>query len=268
MSHLYRVTTSRSRKDPTVQYGSKDTFSSLTHEVTSEKALTSKQLEKMQLNLEELTRSAIDREPTFSEGSQTVTLPSSHRFTDINGKPCPHVTNIITPDKPTFIKHLEEHGLQGTWLDGCFKNLISEGILAPISETPQTPNLGSVKVLFEAAKDWVAKYVKKDEVEFITHSAKVFNEEHWFCGEMDAMGLYKGQLAIFDFKKTKKLSKQLLEKYFMQMAAYTLSDSIDAKPVVMVICSPYNPPIVSDDIEGYRKKFLELRAVYKANVGI
>lgn len=269
MSHLYRITASHSEKVPTVQYGSEDVFSSISHEITSEKTLTGKQLTKYQQSLEELVREAVKREANLIRGgSQTVTLPSDHRFTEINGKPCPHVTNIITPAKPTYIKHLKEHGLQGTWLDGCFKNLISEGVLAPTSETPQTPNLGSVKPLYEAAEKWVEKYVKQGEVELISHSGKVFNEKHWFCGEYDAMGLYRGKLAIFDFKKTKKVSKALEEKYFMQMAAYSMSDDIDASPVVMVICSPYNPPIVSEDIKTYREKFLKAREEYKTNFGI
>lgn len=267
MSYLYRITQSSSEKVPTVQYGSKDTFSSLTTEITVEKPLTDKKLAKYQDNLARLTREAVEKESELIRGDkQTGTIPPHHRLTDINGKPCPHVTNIITPVTPP-IPFIIEHGLQGTWLDGCFKNLIDEGVLSPSDETPDTPNIGSVKVLFETAEKWVAEHCKLGEVDFISHSRKIVNKKHWFCGELDSEGLYKGKQAIFDFKKTKKIPKGLRDKYFMQMAAYSMGDGV-IKPKYLVICSPYNPPIVTDEVKKYRDMFLKARTDYKNNFNV
>ena len=264
MKHLYRISESHSEKIPTVQYGSKDVFSSISMEVESEKALTDKQLIKMQEKVFCLTREACQKEADLiREDRQPKTQLPSHRYDIIDGKSCPHVTNIITPETPK-IPHIEEHAAQGTWLDGCFKNLIEEGILSPTQDAPHTPNIGSVADLYDKASKWVTGYCKDGKVELDSHSTKVMNRKYWFCGELDAIGKYHGKPAIFDFKKTKNLkNKQLVEKYFMQMAAYSLHDNLHIEPSFLVICSPYNPPMATENIKEYQEKFLALRKQYK-----
>ena len=202
------------------------------------------------------------------QGEETTKLPPGHRFTLINGKPCPHVTNIITPVTPK-IPHIEEHALQGKWLDGCFKNLIDEGIFAPlVLDAPKTLNIAPLSDLFSKGREWVAKWVKYGEIEFMGHSRKVFNKEYWFCGELDSTGLYHSKQAIHDFKKTKNLTKALAEKYFIQMGGYSLSDELPLDPVYLVICSPYNPPMATEDVKGYQNKFLALREKYRKEYGV
>jgi len=268
MKHIYRITQSNSEKVPTVQYGSKDVFSSMSMEVETEKALTDAQLKKVQSKLNKLTRAICDEESDQLRGGRATQTPSSHRFTSIDGKPCPHVTNIITPETPK-IPHIMEHAAHGTWLDGCFKNYIEDGVLSPTQDCEPTPNIGSVLPMYKKAREWVGLYCKEGKVELTSHSISCFNRKYWFCGELDAIGTYHGKPAIFDFKKTKNLkNKALVEKYFMQMAAYSMHDNLHIQPSFLVICSPHNPPMATENVKEYQQKFIEKRKQYKTNFNI
>ena len=54
-----------------------------------------------------------------------IPLPH-HRIDLIDGIKTPHVTDIITPIPPTYIKDLEKHGTVGSMLDSAFKNYEDE----------------------------------------------------------------------------------------------------------------------------------------------
>lgn len=188
---------------------------------------------------------------------------SHHRVTVINGVSYPHVTSIITPITP-LIPDIDKHGEVGTYLDQAFKSYIEEGVFA----LPQ--NDLSDKWL-DMLKECVLKMGKrmdaiKDKIELKNHSIKIVNNEHVYCGEMDAEGKYEGEAAIFDCKKTKTLDKNMVEKYFMQISAYAKAYSKDVK--CLVILSPYKDPVVTRETDKYFDMFLAKRAAYKEIYGI
>lgn len=197
-------------------------------------------------------------------------LPEHHRITVIDGVKYPHVTNIITPDRPK-IKFLDEHAELGTKLDEVMKIYIDTGIYA----YDDFEDKGNISQTFdEVFSEMYLNHLQEgcnsalfNSINLYTHSIKVVSDgEYNYCGELDALATCKvrGQ-CIVDFKKTKNLTRTLQKKYFMQMAAY--SNAMETKPDNMIIVTPYTY-IISRDIDSYIRSFMSKRKEYKMRFGI
>lgn len=185
----------------------------------------------------------------------------------IDGIKYPRVTKIITPDTPR-IPHIEDHAELGTHLDSTMKRYIDTGIFDYV----EFKDKGNVNVkwddIYNAMNYWLKEHGEK--CKFDLHSLPVISKKHVYSGEVDAGGTFEGIPAIFDFKKTEKISKTIAKKYFMQLAAYILAleEMGVAVPKIMVIISPFNPPLVSDEIEKHQGVFLQARNAFKERFGV
>jgi len=185
-----------------------------------------------------------------------------HRFTEIEGVKTPHVTNIITPDRPA-IPHIEEHAILGTGLDTATKKFIDTGEWT-VPQIEPTPN---VKVTIDELVMLMSEWFEKNPlVRMTNHSIYVHNKEFCYCGELDSLGFIGEDSCIFDVKKTKVITKELYSKYFQQMAAY--AKCLEVEPDLMCIVSPYNEPIIEANVERYFNKFLINRGRYRERFNI
>lgn len=185
-----------------------------------------------------------------------------HRFTVIDGVKYPHVTNIITPETPK-IPDIEKHGEVGTLLDKCCKAYIEEGIITYPEEIKLE---GKWLLMFEECFKGMTKRLEEMKAyKFEAHSLKVHNAPLNYCGELDAIGMFKKKTCIFDFKKTKNLDV-MEDKYFMQMAAY--SGCLEKPVDLLVIVNPYEAPRVTDKVSHYFDMFKVKRQEYRDKYGI
>ena len=185
---------------------------------------------------------------------------TDHRFTEIEGVKVPHVTNIITPDRPA-IPNIEEHALLGTALDQAVKNWMDLGVW--VYEEVSAPSISGNS---EEILSLIAEWFEKNDVRLVDHSIKVHSKEYNYCGELDAVGYEGNDFTIFDVKKTKKITKALYEKYFMQMSAY--AKCLAVEPELMCIISPHNKPIVEANVDKYFNKFLIARGRYQERFSV
>jgi len=198
-------------------------------------------------------------------------LPDWHRIDVIDEQVYPHISEIIEPAKPLFIKYLDAHSYLGTLLDSTFKDYYDLGEWVYRDSKDTSVINQSYEDLFQLGWDWIEEY--KDYIQLMEHSIKVINPNLRFVGELDQLCMIDGQFGIADFKKTKVLSKERKEVFFMKMAAYAknLPDIIIEKygqPQFMTIISPYNPLTTCEDIEDYYNKFILKRQVYSTRFGI
>lgn len=189
---------------------------------------------------------------------------SHHRIDVIDGISYVHVTTAITPITP-LIRDIEKHGEVGTLLDGICKHYIDNGVFV-MPEVTLDEKWSKILIdCFNGIQDVFLTH--KDDLDLHGHSMKVLSKEHRYVGELDAFGNYKESPALFDFKKTKDLSKSIVEKYFMQLAAYAKAQTIfDVES--LVILSPFNKPLVTNEVEKYFEMFLKKRAEYKETYGV
>jgi len=202
----------------------------------------------------------------IAEDITRIKQPPNLRIEVVDGVKYPHVTDIISLGITPAIPHIEEHAYLGNLLDACMKEFVDEGTIVYPDNIRPTPNITvTFTDIFDALRGWWKEY--GSQMHFDRHSVKGINTVHRYLGELDATGTYHSKKAIFDFKKTKKISGELKDKYFMQMAAYANFDKT-TKPEVLVICSPFNPPIVTDEIGKYYEMFLAKRKEYKTKFGV
>lgn len=195
-------------------------------------------------------------------------LPTENMYHVIDGKKWPRVTSIITPDRPE-IPHIDDHAELGTKLDQLFKDYIEDGEM----KYEKFKDKGNIDLTWKQLFDQTIEFVKENDkdIQFKQHSVSVKNTSIHYAGEADAYGMYKGEFALFDFKKTKSISGQIKKKYFMQLAAYAngiKSHSIAIKPQVLVILSPWNKPIVTDEIDKYFLDFVDCRSAFRRRFGL
>jgi hypothetical protein len=82
----------------------------------------------------------------------------------------------------------------------------------------------------------------KDVAEFYGSEVSLFHPE-LYAGATDCVALYKGDLAIIDFKQTNRpKKKEWIEDYFLQLTAYAWAHNAtyetDIKRGVIMMCSP------------------------------
>lgn len=198
------------------------------------------------------------------------------RVTQIGDKIYPWVTSIISPEPPADIPYLDEHAYIGSLVHEATNNFIKGGCVANAyklnKDTPKPQITANLKLNWEeySMLKWMEKYADKYQVNFSRGEQFFKNDEFNYCGKMDTDGMFLDVYSFFDFKKTKTITPDLKEKYFMQLAAYAMCQE-QPKPEGLVIISfhPTLPePIVTKDIEKYFNMFLEKRKQYKDRFGI
>jgi hypothetical protein len=169
----------------------------------------------------------------------------------------PHVTSIISPDAPP-IPNIEDHAKLGTALDGAVKDIVD-------GKDP-----GSYEEKLAFTYDWagmlagINKQLTENKIKVVAHSLKVRNDAHKFCGELDCIVDYMGGKYILDIKKTKKLTKDITEKYFKQIAAYASTQELVEGGIIL---TPYEI-VVESNLLRYWELFLVDRGAYKQRFGV
>jgi hypothetical protein len=175
-----------------------------------------------------------------------------HRFTD----GFPHVTNIITPDKPQ-IPNIDDHAKLGTAYDEQMKQLMKHGKYDVYEEKL------AFEYDFRTMMTGSIKNINDMRIVMVSDSLKIRHEGYKFCGEMDALVKFMDGIWLLDFKKTKNVTKDLREKYFKQIAAYaSTQENIEGG----IIFTPYEV-IVEGHLQPYWEKFLVDRGIYKQRFG-
>lgn len=183
------------------------------------------------------------------------------RIKVIDGISYPSVTTIITPDKPD-IPNLELYGLRGNMWDGVFKKMVEEGKYEPFFTVEELKQIEPIGGMAGHSLEWV---MKDDRFDFRQAQVEVINKKDIYCGTYDADGFYE-LLAIFDCKSG-KINKQMIEKAFMQMSAYCMAKE-EIPQRMVIVPTQDTKPIISDDVEGYYKKFMVKRVEFKERFGI
>lgn len=114
-------------------------------------------------------------------------------------------------------------------------------------------------------KEFFEKYWKDFEIE--ETEKIIFNEEHFYTGQIDAIGKFQGKKSIIDWKTGGYEMKQL--------AAYAKADGIESIEQ-LVVCpvgkndnkSGIKKPIICDNIKAEFDKFLKDRREFRERFGI
>ena len=192
--------------------------------------------------------------------------PAKLTFFTYNGKKYPHVSTIVHPD-PLPIP--EWHKEVGTELDLFMKAFFSKKGHAVNYDKFKGDALVNLKECIEAAESWLID--NGDSFKEFDLDVSVINHTDLYVGTDDIEGMYNNMPCIADFKKSKNIDNKLKDQYFMQMAAYSKGmrkDKKVRKPTeILVICSPFNDPMVSHEVDKYYAMFLEKRAEFKKRFG-
>lgn len=101
--------------------------------------------------------------------------------------------------------------------------------------------------------------------------------EGLYAGTTDAVGVWKGEPAILDFKQSNKIKKrEWIEDYFIQLAAYSLAHNrmfgTDIKQGVVMMCVRMEPPkylefsLSKSDFTTYENKWWDrVEQYYREN---
>lgn len=208
-----------------------------------------------------------------------------------DGKRYPHVTDILYWDADFYIspEELTQYGARGSAIHAMIDNWLHYNG-RPVPLTPRAPELAwsknaiskrdaiilktGTKRLWDTLDDinflgFIEKHGK--DCEFGEGEFRAFNKEHFYCGQLDRIGKYKGVPAMFDWK-----CRQAKDDDFKQMAAYINLDDPRLKGLQRMVVIPLNPdnksgfgnPVVSDEPEKYFNLFLKDRHEYRDKFGI
>ena len=81
-------------------------------------------------------------------------------------------------------------------------------------------------VIKDAYTEKVVEVFRKDILadidEVWAQEKSIIHDDHKYCGKFDGVGIYKGKLTIFDYKKTNKpkTANSALRNYLIQLCAY------------------------------------------------
>jgi len=184
------------------------------------------------------------------------------RIKEIEGVQYPSVTTIITPEMPE-IPNLELYGLRGNMWDRVFTRMVEEGKYEEDFTKEELDQLVIIGGMKGHSLEWV---VKNEDFDFRTAQVNIVNKKDIYCGRYDADGFYKGDVATFDCKSG-TLNKSMIDKSFMQLAAYAKAREEQSRYLV-IIPTQKQEPIVSEEVDKYYAKFMKLRAEFKDKYGI
>lgn len=195
------------------------------------------------------------------------------RFRPKNGKKYPSVTSILDWDKIWRISEdeLNQYAARGKIIDKLLQVYFETGKWAnplKISELKEDISVllgGSLNFTWQSCSH--EKFIKHYRRKFNIAKMKtiIFNDEHLYSGEIDAVGEYEGKRAIIDFKTG--------EYDMRQLAAYAVCES-DIEVLVIFPVGPtdnisgYMRPVVCDTIQEKFNEFLKARAKFRERFGI
>ena len=182
------------------------------------------------------------------------------RIKVIDGKSYPSVTTILTPEKPD-VPNLDLYALRGTMWDKVFNRMVGEATYFTDFGENELAKIKPIGGMEGHSLQWV---FDNNAFDFRNNQVEVVNEKDVYYGTYDADGFYNKEPALFDCKSG-NMSKQAVEKAFMQLAAYSMAKEEVPKWMV-IIPTRDKKEIASVDVEGYYRKFLikreEFRKVY------
>jgi len=188
------------------------------------------------------------------------------------GLPHYRVTHIISIDQQFYVsdEDLNEYAVRGTIMHEAFDHWMdTTRWVLPGNHNPLMQKLIKGRLnLQETLKkfNWLGFWEKYGEDMLFESGFRGWNCTLQITGELDAIGTYKGERAIFDLK-----SRGWFEKDWKQKAGYTLLNDERVKDVKWLVTLPLNSknksgyaaPKATQDIEKYRKMFLEDFIAYK-----
>lgn len=195
-----------------------------------------------------------------------------------DGRKYPHVTDILYWDAEFYMSpdHLSQYGARGSAIHSMIDYWITHKkweekainkrdlIILKNGSLKLYETLGQINFL-----GFMAKFGK--DIEFADGEFRSFNKEHFYCGQLDRIGKYRGVPTIFDFK-----CRAGTDDDFKQMAMYLKLDDLRLKGIKNMVTIPLNPnnkvgygrPIVSDEIEKNFNLALRDRHDFKDKFGI
>lgn len=193
--------------------------------------------------------------------------------TDEDGVKYPRVTSILDWDKIWHIPEdeLQQYGARGKIVHKLIEIYLETGKWVNPTKVPELrediPVLlgGSLGLSWaDCSYEQFFKHHKK-RIKINKTGIVIYNKEHLYSGEIDAVGEVDSMKAIIDFKTG--------DYDMRQLAAYAVCENhVD----VLVVC-PVGPtdnkcgymrPVICDDIEGQFHEFLKARAKFRQRFGI
>ena len=203
------------------------------------------------------------------------------RFYDIDNRKYPSVTSILGWEGIAYPEEkLEQYAARGT----VVHKLIDEYFKGGCKEWKDPADIPSLKPELIILKEgdlgltWedcgYKEFFEKHDADIVEPRTelKVVNNELFYAGTTDMVCMWKGELAIVDFKTASNYPKDRVDKFYRQLAAYANC----LKGIKQMIIVPLNPgnktgygkPMISDRIDHYFKAFLEDRKTFKRIFGI
>lgn len=190
----------------------------------------------------------------------------------------PSVTSIIGWDADFFLdpRQLQEYASQGNLYDAQVRHYMQTGTWLPAEEIEGTwSDIVIVKKgslgLTVGGFDFPA-FLKKHPVEKMEEGKPVFSHVHKFAGTPDIrVCWYDGKKTLADVKRTPQKS------HFKQLAGYIIAEEENGEsPYEQMILIPANnktkqgfsKPVVSTEINQFKKAFLHDREMFKKRFGI
>lgn len=186
------------------------------------------------------------------------------------------VTSVINPDGLDFPEELlKQYSSRGVIVHDLVEHYIRHLQVAKpvdISEQFHIDNVvnGSLGLSWEDCnfEGFFQEYGHRIEHKYLEQ--KLINKTHKYAGRADIIGTFDKKLAIMDVKTSGNYTKEKLQNYWMQQAAY--ANCITPVPQVMVII-PLNPlaeggydePIIETEVRHYFELFLEKLQYVKDN---
>lgn len=104
--------------------------------------------------------------------------------------------------------------------------------------------------------------------------SKLYSDHLRVAGTVDCIGEYKGNLAVIDFKTSKRVkAKEDIPGYFMQCSAYAVAfEELTRIPVnrlvIIMGVDDSDPLIFEERRDNWIKKFIQLRKQYGIETGL
>ena len=208
------------------------------------------------------------------------------RFKVVDGKTYVHVTNILTPFGIDFDSYLlNQYASRGTivhYIAEMFLIALIKGEEDPkeidptkvkeLKDDVELVTKGSLGLSWKdcSFKGFWDKYGKDFDLSTAETEKMVFNDKYLYCGTMDFVGNYKGVRTVADWKTASSYDGEKKEKFFKQTAAY--AKCVGAEQLMIVPLNPKNKqgfgtPYITDDVEGYFRKFIEEREKFRKYFG-
>jgi len=195
------------------------------------------------------------------------------RFRGKNGKKYPSVTSILYWDTLWRIPddELNQYAARGKIVDKLLERYFETGKWENPLKMPEVKE--EVSVLLGGSKGFhwedcthkrfITSY--KNKINIKKQKVVIFNDEHLYSGEIDAIGDYDDVYSVMDFKTGTYDMRQL--------AAYAVCEKGIKQLVVLPVGptdnkSGYMRPVICDTINEKFKEFLKARAKFKQRFGV